>query len=109
MSGDCQGPVVLDQWPHWRPIATAPKNGTPILAWVDMGGIGAGPVVVAWGGWPQPSRWRTIFGEWTLYASEDPLDDDPQPTHWLPLPPAPGKTLRVGEGVETTLAPETGA
>lgn len=59
---------------QWQPIETAPKDGTPVLAW-DEGAV----CIVTW-------------------VSGDPVDPDgwydvrrldPAPTHWQPLPPAP--------------------
>jgi hypothetical protein len=63
----------------WQPIATAPRDGTPILA-VDANGQIA---VVA-------SKWlknRQHFTHW--YA---PIYDEAvmNPTHWMPLPKPPG-------------------
>jgi len=62
----------------WQPIATAPKDGTPVLLW-----------------WPHWSRqaivgWVDKFGRW---ASEIALSEGTDPTHWMPLPvPPTGET-----------------
>lgn len=56
----------------WQPIATAPKDGTKILAWC--------------------SEWeRVLIIEWTsgVWAIEL-SDQDAQPTDWQPLPQRPG-------------------
>ena len=64
----------------WRPISTAPRDGTEVLA--DTSGLGR--VVVYWD--DEKSQWGTGFG----YL------DRGEPTHWMPLPPLPTSA----EGVE---------
>ena len=62
----------------WKPIATAPKDGSSIWAYNNEQGV---------------MRW--IEGEgYALWTWADTLlsDADPypeQPTHWIPLPDAP--------------------
>jgi len=71
--------MTPDRWPAWRPISTAPRDGTEVLLW-------------------QPSKHRgyaivgvyavSLYGpksEWVDCGEARPLD----PTHWLPLPQAP--------------------
>jgi hypothetical protein len=61
----------------WRDIATAPKDGTPVLGYwwhSDGGSFG----VVVWDG----DDWR------------ENSDIVGAPTHWMPLPPAPTDTGR---------------
>ena len=58
---------------EWQPIETAPKDGTPVLAWlVNPSGDEYITVIKAnrSGGWD----WRSIYFE---------------PTHWMPLPEPP--------------------
>lgn len=55
---------------QWRPIATAPSDGRPILV---FGGMHDKPVIQAADG-----EW------WDLYCPRDVA-----PTHWRPLPPPP--------------------
>lgn len=70
----------------WRPIATAPRDRTPVLAWVPLA-PGVGERVVA--------TYLPSFSGW--YAAGDDGDDDDggygtrrvQPTHWQALPPPP--------------------
>jgi hypothetical protein len=82
---DCQkcwgsGPTheVTQKWNtrthgQWRPIATAPKDGSDILAYEEEDGI----AIIWWG-----------FGCWLNDAgTNDGLS--PTPTHWMPLPDAP--------------------
>ncbi len=64
----------------WRPIETAPRDGTEVLA--DTSGLGR--VVVYWD--DEESQWGTGLG----YL------DRGAPTHWMPLPPPPTSA----EGVE---------
>lgn len=62
----------------WRPIETAPMDGTHILAydpeWTDHPGI----AVLQWS-----------HTEWENAYSEVETDWDWAPTHWLPLPIPP--------------------
>jgi len=55
----------------WRPIGTAPKDGTEILAWFD----GHSVLAVYW---RSEGRWVTRGDE--SYAN---------PAHWQPLPKGP--------------------
>lgn len=62
---------------EWQPIETAPRDGTPILAW-------NGGVFVVY--------WESDPGSWWVY--DPPCDERAvwnvkQPTHWMPLPPPP--------------------
>lgn len=73
----------------WRPIATAPKDGTDVMVgwrhidswfvtnafWMD--GEGVEPDDVGW--------WSYMLSE----VSRTKLDGCAEPTHWMPLPPAP--------------------
>jgi hypothetical protein len=67
---------------EWQPIATAPKDGTRILAYGKMGfesELGIGTVK-----WDPPDRWVVDPNEATEYS--------PEPcalTHWMPLPLPP--------------------
>lgn len=52
---------------EWKPIETAPKDGTFILTWHPEGGR------------PEISRYvGTYWTRWSII-----------PTHWMPLPDAP--------------------
>lgn len=59
---------------QWRPIETAPKDGTKILAWYD----GQGHLLVHWGYAYGIRGWLDRNGniEYT-------------PTHWMPFPKPP--------------------
>ena len=58
----------------WRPIATAPKDGTAILGW--------------WGGECMIVDWCVVVERWSLtHDGEDMFE--PEPTHWMPLPEGP--------------------
>jgi hypothetical protein len=56
----------------WQPIETAPRDGTPVLAWFQ------GSAVVAFLN-PRTGRWD----------DGDFYDDLGSPSHWMPIPPAP--------------------
>jgi hypothetical protein len=65
----------------WRPIATAPQDGTRILAILPCGS----QVVVHWVALDAASGWYLYHQAdrgWRLSASS-------QPTHWQPLGPGP--------------------
>jgi NTP pyrophosphatase (non-canonical NTP hydrolase) len=68
----------------WRDIASAPKDGTEILACWERCGTRA---IVYWSGGP---RW--------LDQSDSP--EASNPTHWRPLPTAPGASVQAGGEVE---------
>ena len=58
----------------WRPIATAPKDGTPILGW--------------WGTECIIVDWCVVVERWgSTHDGEDMFE--PEPTHWMPLPEGP--------------------
>lgn len=63
----------------WRPIETAPKDGTQILAWAPDFYPGFYGVAE----WAEKQDWRpeTVAGWFWNYAT--------RPTHWMPLPTPP--------------------
>jgi hypothetical protein len=83
---------------EWRPIETAPKDGTTILAAFAGGAV----LMTRWyvhylNGAPNPHRepeWeqREMYGGMGGYMG--PL----QPTHWMPLPPPPESKPAAGSG-----------
>lgn len=90
------GVVSLPASPHmkgndmeWRDIESAPRDGTPVDLWVISPETGKG--------------WRrtdcAFDGEyWTdrYYAIVNAAGIEP--THWLPLPPAPAKVMEGDDG-----------
>ena len=62
---------------HWRRIATAPRDGTPVLTFHPDSGE---PRIAL-------SQWR--FGGWFDFWSELGPAIDAEPTHWMPLPEPP--------------------
>ena len=70
--------MVADERRHagspWRPIATAPKDGTAILGW--------------WAGECMIVNWCVFIERWeSSHDGEDLFL--PDPTHWMPLPEGP--------------------
>lgn len=69
---------------EWRPIETAPKDGTRIWCWFHYDDEDSGAYAVRWD--------RNEYEEsknWTLDDGESAtLSYDP-PTHWMPLPQPP--------------------
>lgn len=64
--------ATLKQERMWRPIETAPRDGTEILCWCP----GIGERVLCFDA-----------GCWVLAGGD--YANDYEPTHWMPLPPAP--------------------
>ncbi len=62
----------------WKPIETAPRDGTFILTWGDDD-RGAGDQYVV-------SAWSTRGKEWYSPLSDAPMEGV---THWMPLPENP--------------------
>ena len=65
---------------EWQPIATAPKDGTVIL-----GRWEAFRFPVAWEQMPGRPLWGWRVAQWESFRFLLFVE----PTHWLPLPPAP--------------------
>ena len=74
--------------PAWRPIETAPKDGTRILV-CKAKDVDGNPMGDSFGLFVQRAEWWEGDG-WIVYCS---LVHEPQcffdPTHWMPLPAAP--------------------
>lgn len=62
----------------WRPIETAPKDGTAVLLYADSWEL-------TWG----IQAGRFYDGEWMCWGGAVPENDEDGPTHWQPLPPPP--------------------
>lgn len=68
----------------WRPIETAPKDGTVILAWRFY------PCAVRWTGGGEEYPWEAVhLGGYSTLHENAFCAGDPHLTHWMPLPPAP--------------------
>lgn len=61
----------------WRPIAEAPRDGTPVLVAIAGGDFNAGT-----------AQWDVDRGCWTYPCAVHGPGLDP--THWMPLPEPPG-------------------
>lgn len=74
---------------RWRPIETAPKDGTHILVFPALLGV---PLIASWEK-PTPPLMMPRApavrhdGFWRAALTAKPTPY--KPTHWLPLPPAP--------------------
>lgn len=97
----------------WQPIATAPKDGAPILVYVP-GGVRLDDEIYTWGAWRDaggrldvlPARWHepdnytddgpgwfTIMITVSSWPGEG-IDIDGvevEPSHWMPLPAPPAE------------------
>lgn len=63
---------------NWKPIGTAPRDGTRILVWPYWSGDQ--PVAeVRWRETPCTARWESVGG----------LHCGAKPTHWMSLPEPP--------------------
>ncbi len=88
----------------WRPIATAPKDGTVIDLWVTYSG-GAERCASCfwdihedWGPGFVP-RWRQQYAE----ASGSSFDVSGIPTHWQPVPSPPSQGMDILNNAEGKL------
>lgn len=59
---------------QWRPIETAPKDGTHILGLLEDGEVER----IHWYKYPTHSCWETSY-----------FESEITPTHWMPLPKPP--------------------
>lgn len=86
---------------EWKPIETAPRDGTDILIYVNIASV---PVVhIAWyrskteweqsgqytGGWDSLEEWEGWWSYIRTSGSQDKLEGFEAPTHWMPLPEPP--------------------
>ena len=84
----------LEAGREWKPIATAPKDGTVLqVAW-RAEPCKEDPTGQRWE--QTTARWATVLsvdvepGYWVLAVTGDYCNDDEvNPTHWMPLPDAP--------------------
>lgn len=83
---------VHDPAPSWRPIESAPRDGTPILAWAPMA---TEPAIARWFKWDAGDEgWLTELvdgGPWKddQHFAEYWAETSYEPTHWMPLPSPP--------------------
>ncbi len=80
--------LVREQPPEWRPIETAPKDGTFVIVWPPT-----------WNGVTSCAHWNAdeyLKKPQPYWSRTDDLgrkkSREKPPTHWLPLPPAPEVT-----------------
>ena len=70
--------------PNWRPIETAPKDGTPVL--------------LGFPGYLHAMHGHYEDGIWGQLDSDFGFEHLPtQPTHWMPLPAPPALAAARGE------------
>jgi len=76
---------------EWKPIETAPKDGTEFQAWVVHNGTG-------W--WEPRVRFdpdTEMFQIWTrVDYDQDGWENGYTATHWMPLPPPPSENANEG-------------
>lgn len=75
---------------EWRPIETAPKNGTPVLIAGHWGGVPDAPQFV------DVDTWDDHSGDWRCHDRAHDLV-----THWLPLPAPPICDKPLGANVDS--------
>lgn len=64
---------------EWQPIETAPRDGTPFLAWCPNLHATGGVLIYLW--LVGPKQFVTVPGAWA--------DRGGKITHWMPLPAPP--------------------
>lgn len=78
---------------EWKPIETAPKDGTAVLLFL---GNFDNTIALA--------RWYSPWGNWVRDDEQpDPTEEyhgigSGCPTHWMPLPSPPSDLKKGGEG-----------
>lgn len=70
---------------QWMPIETAPQDGTDVLVGYDH--ASAWIVHIAWYEQKSLTWWSYVRNSIT----QESLEDDYQPTHWMPLPAPPSQ------------------
>ena len=74
--------ALLDMVPVWRPIGTAPRDGTAVIGWCPSIYRGnGGCLLMLWA----PSEQRPE-GRWAFPGN---LYGGLKPAHWMPLPAPP--------------------
>lgn len=68
---------------EWKPIESAPKDGTSVLGYFPAGAKYVARADVS------PIFWEKAMELWTNPVSGHFCFHAP-PTHWMPLPPPPG-------------------
>lgn len=92
---------TIDKQADWKPIESAPRDGTGILVYKDVATV---PVVhIAWfrseaewqesgqfcGGWETLEDWVGWWSYTRNSVTQEKLDGYAEPTHWMPLPEPP--------------------
>lgn len=81
----------------WRPIKTAPKDGTGVDLWVVEDNGASGRVPDAWYD-PKIKKWVSI----TIQVKDSHFEAYPvegTPTHWMPTPAPPKEIQNAMRGV----------
>lgn len=86
---------------EWRPIDTAPKDGTPVLLFVPAhqphrwvtGQTWPPETITVVGFWEAGGNYEGDEAGWDAWPNDRgyPCLYPEHPTHWMPLPPAPPK------------------
>lgn len=71
---------------EWRPIETAPKDGTPVLLYVKE--YSSTVTIEGWWQGGLDGNWACVWLD--VHGCGCCSGSDPNPTHWMPLPPPPG-------------------
>ena len=86
---------------EWRPIETAPKDGTEVLVYVEVATVPVAHIAFyrsaeQWetegqycGGWDSVEEWEGWWSYVRHSVTQEKLDDITTPTHWMPLPSPP--------------------
>jgi hypothetical protein len=95
----------------WRPITTAPKDGTRIVCWAEMFDH---PCFLVWKTNPrivhEHNAGQSMELSAAYFGDPDEMDDyelseaGKGPTHWMPLPPPP-TTKAVGDSHIRSIEP----
>lgn len=74
---------------NWRPIETAPKDGTPVDLWVV--GVRTGRMPACHWGYHDWLNGKPVGEQGWFHPFENQRDGgpSPKPTHWMPVPEPP--------------------
>jgi hypothetical protein len=85
---------------EWRPIETAPKDGTEVLVFVDCATV----PIIRLAFWCDGEFWQdhgyssqeeeTGWWSYENSVSQEKLDGAVEPTHWMPAPKRPREEAR---------------
>lgn len=75
--------------PQWRPIETAPKDGTVFDVWLGDAPVRDADFYCGNKKYLRSPNWHWLEGKFRPFTGLRPVPVFVQPTHWMPLPEPP--------------------